>query len=131
MLRSIGADRVIDYTREDFTKSGETYDVIFDVGGKNPFSGSIRALTQNGLYLPGNPSLSQRIRAGWASTSSGKKIVPYAARAANEFIEGMHFLKGQIEAGKIRSVLERRYPLEQIAEAHRYVDSGHKREMSS
>jgi NADPH:quinone reductase-like Zn-dependent oxidoreductase len=127
MLRSIGADRVIDYTREDFTKSGETYDVIFDVVGKSSFSGSIRSLKQNGRYLLGNPGVSQRLRALWTPMSIGKKVIPYAARAASEISEDLVFLKELIEAGKIRSIIDRRYPLEQIPEAHRYVESGRKK----
>ena len=127
MLRSIGADQVIDYTQEDFTKSGETYDVIFDVVGKSSFSRSVRALTQNGRYLLGNPRLSQKVRGRWTSRRSNKKVIPWAARAASEYTEDFKFLKELIEAGKIQSVIDRRYPLEHIAEAHRYVDTGHKK----
>ncbi len=127
MLRSIGADRVIDYTHEDFTKSGETYDVIFDVIGKSSFSRSVRALRQNGLYLLGNPRLSQQIQARCTSMRSNKKVIPYAARTASEIAEDSAFLKELIEAGKIRSIIDRRYPLEQIAEAHRYVETGRKK----
>ena len=127
MLRSIGADQVIDYTQEDFTKSGETYDVIFDVIGKSSFSRSVRALTQNGRYLLANPQLSQKVRGRWTSRRSSKQVIPYAARAASEYTEDFIFLKELIEAGKIQSVIDRRYPLEQTAEAHRYVDTGHKK----
>jgi 2-desacetyl-2-hydroxyethyl bacteriochlorophyllide A dehydrogenase len=126
MLRSIGADQVIDYNQEDFTQSGETYDVIFDVVGKSSFSGSLRSLKQNGYYLLGNPGLSQRFRAQWTSRSN-KKIIPYAARSSSEIAEDLNFLKDLIMAGKIRSIIDRRYPLEQTAEAHRYVDLGHKK----
>ncbi len=127
MLRSIGADQVIDYTQEDFTKSGETYDVIFDVIGKSSFSRSVRALTHNGRYLLANPRLTQTVRGRWTSRRSSKKVIPYAARAASEYTEDFIFLKELIEAGKIQSVIDRRYPLEQTAEAHRYVDTGHKK----
>ena len=75
MLRSIGADQVIDYTQEDFTKSGETYDVIFDVMGKSSFSGSIRSLKQNGRYLLANPGLTQMVRGQWTSMTSSKKVI--------------------------------------------------------
>jgi len=126
MLRSIGADQVVDYTREDFTKSGQTYDVIFDVVGKSSFSGSLRSLKQNGRYLLANPGLSQSIRARWTSNSD-KKVIPYAARAASEVTEDLNFLKELIEAGKIKSVIDRRYPLELTAEAHTYVDTGRKK----
>ena len=126
-LRSIGADQVIDYTQEDFTKSGETYDVIFDVVGKSSFSRSVRSLTLNGRYLLGNPQLSQRVRGRWTSMISSKKVIPWKARTASEYTEDFNFLKELIEAGKIQSVIDRCYPLEQTAEAHRYVDTGHKK----
>ncbi len=127
MLRLIGADHVIDYTREDFTQNGETYEVIFDVVGKSSFSRSVRSLAHNGRYLLGNPRLSQRVRGQWTSLRSSKKVIPYTARTAGEYTADLHFLKELIEAGKIKSVIDRRYPLEQIAEAHRYVDTGQKK----
>lgn len=126
-MRSLGADHVIDYTREDFTKSGETYDVIFDVIGKSSFTRSIRALTKNGLYLLGNPRLFQRIRGRWISRRSSKKVIVWAARVASETTEDINFLKGLLEAGKIRSIIDRSYPLEQTAEAHKYAETGHKK----
>ncbi len=127
MLRSIGADQVIDYTQADFTKNGETYDVIFDVVGKSSFTCSLRSLKHHGRYLLANPKLSQRVRGRWTSRRSSKKVIPYAARAASETTEDFNFLKELIEAGKIQSVIDRCYPLEHIAEAHRYVDTGHKK----
>ena len=127
MLRSIGADQVIDYTQEDFTRSGETYDVIFDVVGKSSFSRSVKSLKPNGRYLLGNPGLSQQVRARWTSMPSSKKVISWAARAASESTEDLDFLKDLIEAGKLKSVIDRRYPLEQVAEAHRYVEKGHKK----
>ncbi len=127
MLRSIGADHVIDYTQQDFTKRGETYDVIFDVVGKSSFSRSVRALTQNGCYLLGNPRLSQTVRGRWTSRRSSKRVIARTARAASEITEDLNSLTELIEAGKIQSVIDRRYPLEQVAEAHRYVDTGHKK----
>jgi NADPH:quinone reductase-like Zn-dependent oxidoreductase len=123
MLRSIGADRVIDYTQEDFTTSGQTYDVIFDVAGKSSFSGSIRALKQNGRFLLANPGLSQRLRGAWVSLTSSKKVI---SGTASQTTEDLFFLKELIEAGVIKAVIDRRFPLEQIAEAHRYVESGQK-----
>jgi 2-desacetyl-2-hydroxyethyl bacteriochlorophyllide A dehydrogenase len=124
MLRSIGADQVIDYTQEDFTKSGKTYDAIFDVIGKSSFSGSIRSLKSNGRYLLGNAGLSQIARGRWTSMRSSKKVI---LGAAIQKAEDLIFLKELIETGKIKSVIDRRYPLEQMAEAHRYVDQGHKK----
>jgi NADPH:quinone reductase-like Zn-dependent oxidoreductase len=124
MLRSIGADQVIDYTREDFTKSAETYDVIFDVMGKSSFSGSLRSLKQNGRFLLGNPGLIQIVLGRWISMRSSKKVITGAAIQKNE---DLIFLKNLIEAGKIKPVIDRCYPLEQIVEAHRYVETGQKK----
>ncbi len=123
MLRSIGADHVIDYTQEDFTKNGETYDVIFDVVGKSSYSRSVRSLKQNGRYLLANTQLTQMLRGLWTSMISSKKVI---FAFANPKTEDLIFLKELIEAGKIKSVIDRRYPLEQTAEAHRYVDTGQK-----
>jgi NADPH:quinone reductase-like Zn-dependent oxidoreductase len=123
MLRSIGADHVIDYTQEDFTKGGETYDVVFDVVGKGSFSGGIRSLKEGGTYLLGNATLSRSIRGRWTSRTSGKKVV---AGTAPYKPEDLVLLRELIEAGKMRAVIDRRYPLEEIAEAHRYVETGHK-----
>ncbi len=127
LLRSIGADQVIDYTQADFTRSGETYDVIFDVVGKSSFSRSVRALTHHGRYLLGNSRLSQMVRGLWTSRRSSKTVIVWKARTASEYTEDFKFLTELIEAGKILSVLDRCYPLEQTAEAHRYVDTGQKK----
>ena len=124
MLHSIGADHVIDYTQEDFTKSDETYDVIFDVVGKSSFSRSVRSLKQNGRYLLANPRVLPMVRGLWTSTISSKKVIFGFAHYKSE---DLMFLKELIEAGKIQSVIDRRYPLEQVAEDHRYVDSGNKK----
>src|SRR5205807_1010292 len=123
VLRSIGADHVIDYTKVDFTKSGEKYDVIFDVVGKSSFSGRIRSLKEKGVYLLGNPGLSQQVRGLWTSMMSSKKVV---GGTVSYKTEDLVFLRELVEAGKIRSVIDRRYPLEQTAEAHRFVDTGQK-----
>jgi NADPH:quinone reductase-like Zn-dependent oxidoreductase len=127
MLRSIGADHVIDYTREDFTRNGETYDVIFDVIGKTAYSPSMRSLAPNGRFLMGNPRMSDRVRARWTSRSSGRTIIPWAARSASQHADDFRFLTELIEAGKLRTVIDRGYPLEQAAEAHRYVETGQKK----
>ena len=124
MLRSIGTDHVIDYTQEDFTKSGKTYDVIFDVMGKSSFSGSIGSLKQNGRLLLGNPGLSQMVRGRWTSMSSSQQVI---MGAASQKREDLIFLKELIEAGKLKAVIDRCYPLEQTAEAHRYVETGQKK----
>jgi len=124
MLRSIGADHVIDYTQEDFTKSGQTYDVIFDTVGKSSFSGSFRSLKENGTYLNANPGLLGRVRMRWTSKRSSKRVFPWTAGYT---VNNLLALKELIEAGRIKAIIDRRYPLEQMAEAHRYVDTGQKK----
>ena len=124
MLRSIGADHVIDYTQEDFTKSGQTYDVILDTIGKSSFSGSLRSLKENGTYLNANPGLLSGVRRRWTSKRRSKKVILWTAGYT---VNNLLALKELIEAGKLKPVIDRRYPLEQTAEAHRYVETGHKK----
>ena len=124
MLRSIGADHVIDYTQEDFTKSGQIYDVIFDTIGKSSFSGSLRSLKESGTYLNANPGLFGGVWMRWTSRNSSKRVIPWAAGYTTN---NLHALKELIEAGTMKPIIDRRYPLEQIAEAHRYVDTGEKK----
>jgi NADPH:quinone reductase-like Zn-dependent oxidoreductase len=123
MLRSIGANHVIDYAREDFTRSGQVYDVIFDVVGKSSFARSLRTLTSNGRYLLVNPGLSHRFQARWAATG-GQQVIH---GAGSQTPEDLLHLKDLIEAGQLRPVIDRSYSLEDMAEAHRYVDQGHKK----
>jgi NADPH:quinone reductase-like Zn-dependent oxidoreductase len=123
MLYSIGADHVIDYTKKDFTSSGQTYDVIFDVVGKSSFPRSVRALNQNGRYLLANPGLSQMIRGRWTSIISPKTVVVGAASGTTD---DLLFLKELVEAGTIKLVIDKTYPLEQMVDAHRYVETGQK-----
>lgn len=124
MLRSIGANQVVDYTQEDFTKSNETYDFILDLVSKSSFSGSIRSLRQNGRYLIANPRPSQMVRRRWTSLRGGKKVI-FGNASPNT--EDLIILKELIEAGKLKSIIDRTYPLEQIPEAHRYVETGRKK----
>jgi len=120
MLRSIGANHVTDYTKEDFTKNGQKYDVILDTFGKSPFAGSIRSLNENGTYLNDNPGLFGGFRARRATKNSNKKVLTWTAGYTTK---NLLALKELIEAGKIKPVIDRLYPLEQTAEAHRYVDT--------
>ena len=124
LVKSLGADKVIDYNKDDFTKNGETYDVIFDTVGKSSFSGCMRSLKKEGTYLQtvATPALSARMR--WTSITSSKKLI---GGTATPKTENLIYLKELVEAGKIKPVIDRRYPLEQIVEAHRYVDKGHKK----
>ena len=126
MVKSLGADQVIDYTKEDFTKNGHTYDIIFDTVGKSSFAHSKDALTEEGIYL--NPVMGLRIllQTAWTSQIGGKKAVIGFA-GLNQTQEDLITLQELAEAGKLRSVVDRRYPLQQTAEAHRYVDKGHKK----
>ncbi len=124
MLRAIGADQVIDYTKVDFTKGGETYDVIFDVVGKASYSGSMRSLAQHGRYLSANPTLSGVVRGRWTTRTSSKRAI---VGGASSSIEDLLFLRELIEAGQIKTIIDRVYPLAQIPEAHRYVEKGGKK----
>ena len=124
MLRSIGATYVMDYGQEDFTNNGQTYDVIFDTIGKSPFSGSLRSLKENGTYINANPGLFGGVRMRQLSKNTNKRVIPWSASYTTD---NLVTLKGLLEAGTIKPVIDRRYPLEQTAEAHRYVDSGQKK----
>jgi len=124
MVKSLGTDKVIDYTKEDFTKNGDTYDIIFDTVGKISFSNCKNSLTQNGRFLLAVAGIPQFLQVLWTMIISRKKAV--AGVALNKK-EDLIFIKELIETGKIRSVIDRRYPLEQAAEAHSYVEKGHKK----
>ena len=124
LVKTLGADKVIDYTKEDFSDSGETYDVIFEAVDKSSFSACIKALQDGGIYLNVTtpfPSL-QMIR---TKMRTNKKIM--LGENPPESAEDLTFLRELVEAGKLKPVIDRRYPMEQIVEAHRYVDTGHKR----
>ncbi|WP_437579347.1 NAD(P)-dependent alcohol dehydrogenase [Sorangium sp. So ce887] len=124
LVKSLGADKVIDYTKEDFARSGETYDVIFDTVGRCSFSDCKSALRPRGLYLTTVVSPRFLLQMGWTWLAGGRKA---GTAMSVEKTEGLTFLKELIETGKLRPVIDRRYPLEQIVEAHRYVDTGRKK----
>jgi 2-desacetyl-2-hydroxyethyl bacteriochlorophyllide A dehydrogenase len=124
LVKSLGADTVIDYTKEDFSESGQPYDVIFDTIGKSSFSRSTKALTSNGIYLLTNFGMKDLFGKLWLSMTSNKKVI---MGVAAEKTEDLLFLKELIEAGKITPVIDRYYPLERTTEAHEYVDQGHKK----
>lgn len=129
LVKSLGADKVIDYTKEDFTKSGEIYDIIFDAVGKSSFSRCKHLLKPGGVYLTTVPTPALLFRMLWTSKIGGKRAMTMAAglRPASEKVKDLIFLKELIAEGKLKSVIDRRYPLEQIAESHRYVEKGHKK----
>jgi len=122
-VKSLGANKVIDYTKEDFTKSGERYDLIFDILGKSSFSRCKSSLTQNGRYLLASFGMRHLVQMLRTSIIGSKKVI---CALASEKSEDLIFLKELVEAGKIKSVIDRCYPLEQTAEAHRYVEKGQK-----
>jgi NADPH:quinone reductase-like Zn-dependent oxidoreductase len=129
LVESLGADKVIDYTREDFTQTGQTYDIIFDTVGKSSFSRCKGSLKHGGVYLTTVPSLAIYPQTLWTSKIGSKRAIIAAAgmRSSSEKTKGLVFVKELLEAGEIKPVIDRRYPLEQTAEAHRYVDKGHKK----
>jgi len=124
LVRSLGADKVIDYTQQDFTTTGQTYDVIFDAVGKSSFSRCRDSLKEEGVYLVTIPKLAVLLQTVWTSKIGSKKVKMEGAPAK---LENLVFLRELIEAGKLRTVIDRRYPLAQTAEAFRYVETGHKR----
>jgi NADPH:quinone reductase-like Zn-dependent oxidoreductase len=126
LVQSLGADHVIDYTRTDFTTNNETYDIIFDAVGKRSFTRCKGSLKQTGIYLSSVPSLAILLQMLWTSRIGSKRAY-FAATGLKQKKENLTFLKELAEAGKLRSVIDRRYALEQIIEAHRYVDTGHKK----
>ncbi|MHC4791132.1 MAG: NAD(P)-dependent alcohol dehydrogenase [Planctomycetota bacterium] len=123
-VKSLGADHVIDYTKEDFTQSGDTYDLIFDILGKSSFSRCKTSLEKNGRYLLASFGMRQLVQMLRTSIIGSKKVI---CALSTDKTEDLFFIKELIEAGKIKSVIDKRYPLEQTAEAHRYVEKGHKK----
>jgi len=120
-VKSLGADHVIDYTKEDFTKSGETYDVIFDILGKSSFSRGKKSLKKNGQYLYASFKLRKLLQMLRTSIIGNKKV---KCAISMDKTEDLIEIKELVEAGKIKSIIDKRYPLEQIAEAHDYVEKG-------
>ena len=123
-VKSLGADEVIDYTKDDFTQGGETYDVIFDILGKSSFSRCKRSLSQNGRYLLASFKMRQLVQMLWTSIIGSKKVI---CALALEKTEDLNYIKELIEARKIKAAIDKSFPLEQTAEAHRYIEEGHKK----
>ena len=124
LVKSLGADKVIDYTKEDFTKNEERYDVIFETVNKASFSHVLQSLTKKGILILSAAGMSEMIRGVWTSMTHSQKVL---TGVNSESAEDMVFLKELIEAGKLKPVIDRTYSLEQMAEAHAYVEKGHKR----
>ena len=129
LVESLGADKVIDYTTEDFTKTGQTYEIIFDAVGKSSFSRCKGSLKQRGVYLSTVLTVAILFQMLWTSKIGCKKamIVFTGLRPSSEKTKDLIFLKELAEAGRIKPVIDRRYPLEQTPEAHSYVEKGHKK----
>lgn len=128
-VSSLGADQVIDYTQTDFTQTGDTYDLIFDTVGKVPFSQAKRALKPSGMYMSTVISLTILRQMLWTSIFGNKKakFTATGTRSAAERRKDLAFVKDLVEANQLKPIIDRAYPLEQIAEAHRYVEKGHKK----
>jgi NADPH:quinone reductase-like Zn-dependent oxidoreductase len=124
LVKSLGANRVIDYTKEDFTKNGETYDVIVNAAGTAPFSRCKNSLKEGGRLLMILGGLPDLLRIPWVSLTSNKKIIGGTAVSR---AEDLRYLADLAASGEFRPVIDRRYPFAQMAEAHRYVDTGRKR----
>jgi NADPH:quinone reductase-like Zn-dependent oxidoreductase len=124
LVRSLGAHEVIDYKQDDFTRNGKTYDVIMDVVGTAPFSRSKSSLKKGGRLLGVLGTLAELLQAPWASLTSGRKVI---AGPVPERLDDLRTLATIAEAGAFKPVIDRRFPFDQIVEAHRLVDSGRKR----
>jgi NADPH:quinone reductase-like Zn-dependent oxidoreductase len=124
MVKSLGGDKVIDYTKEDFTKNGETYDLVFDVIGATTFDRCQDSLKPEGIFLPCIMGLTDMVRMLWTFITGGKKM---RGGVAINNLERMTFIAKLAAAEKLKPVIDRSYPLEQIAEAFKYVEQGHKK----
>jgi NADPH:quinone reductase-like Zn-dependent oxidoreductase len=124
LVRSLGADKVIDYTRDDFTRNGNTYDLIFDVVGATTFDRCRNSLKPNGVFLQNIMELTDIVRALWTSIASRKKI---KGGVAINNLQRMNSIVELVKAGKLKPVVDRSYPLERISEAFKYVEQGHKK----
>jgi len=124
LVKSLGADTVIDYTRDDFTKNGKTYDLIFDVVGATTFDRCRGSLKPDGVFLQNIMELTDVVRVLWTSIASRKKI---KGGVAISNLKRMSFIAELVAAGKLRPVIDRSYPLERIAEAFKHVEQGHKK----
>jgi NADPH:quinone reductase-like Zn-dependent oxidoreductase len=130
MVRSLGADEVIDYTKEDFSQAGQVYDVVVDTVGKSGFSRTLKALKRGGVYAQIGASsrmlsmLGETLRGMWTSATGKARVIGGMAQATPD---DLPFFKRLIEAGELRTVIDRRYSLDEIVEAHRYAEAGHKK----
>ncbi len=127
MVKSLGADDVIDYTQEDFIQNGRTYDIIFDTVARRSFAACKGSLTDGGIYLTTGPALAPLLQILRPAKNRRARFMAAGLRRASEKVKDLVFLTELIEAGKLKAVIDRCYPLEQMTEAHRYVEKGHKK----
>lgn len=124
LLRSIGANKTIDYMKGDFTKNGNTYDIVFDVVGTLSHARSLNLLNKNGRYISAIPLFSRLFPNLWVSMTSKRKMM---TGLTNPHIEDLNFLKDLIEAGQLKTIIDRNFDLKAVADAHRYVEQGSKK----
>lgn len=124
LMRSLGADQVIDYTKTDYTNSGETYDLIIDMVGRKSVSRRLKLLKQDGIYFLAYARILDVVLSIWTSLTSSKKLIISSSKQNKE---DLNILKGLIDSGELRSIIDRSFPLDQVAEAHRFVESGLKK----
>jgi len=128
-VKELGADAIIDYTKEDFTQAKQQYDIIYDTVGKHSFSNCKHSLTPHGIYLSPVFGVGNLLQMLWTSKFSDKKAKFSATglRSANDLRVMLNELKGLFEDNKLQAIIDKQFPLEEIADAHAYVDEGHKR----
>jgi len=122
-MRLLGADHVIDYTQEDFTKNGVLYDLILEVAGKSSYSSCLKSLNRNGRLVLANPKFLQMLRAPLTSRFTDKKVT---FAFSKDRAEDLEYVAKLMQAGTVKAVIDRSYPLEEMADAHRYVETGAK-----
>ena len=124
LMRSLGADQVIDYTKEEYINSGETYDLIIDMVGRKSVSRRLKLLKQDGIYFLAYARILDVVLSIWTSLTSSKKLIISSSKQNKE---DLNILKGLIDSGELRSIIDRSFPLDQVAEAHRFAESGLKK----
>ncbi len=123
LVKSLGADHLIDYRTQRLSDAPQPFDVIFDTIGKSPYRESLEVLKDGGIYLLANPTLRQQLRSYWTRMVTKKRTT---CQLAHNSIEALEYLKRLIEHGELKVVVDRCFPMEQIVEAHHYVEQGHK-----
>lgn len=123
LVKSLGADHIVDYTRKDFSEQGRRYDVFFDTIGKSSFVKAMRVTREGGVYIQANPSVADMLRGRFAARRQNKRAILSFAGDSND---DLAYLADLVEAGTLKPVVDRTYPLEEAVEAHRYAEDGHK-----